>query len=188
MERNSWDATEIGAFGWLGSSASRPLPYFAMIYSTTAPGSASTRPPSGMTGANHWTCPSQDLSALIFPFDVVSERRKLPVPKFFKKCHLPCIAGRARVHALLKESTLHWAAGQSERGLEVFACGLRPPASKLKLTKRRGVEGMGGETIAVANGTDFRKPLLRAIPLGYGDGSVQLDDRGGIDRHQFVVE
>ena len=49
------------------------------------------------------------------------------------------------MRALLKESTLHRAAGQSERGLEVFPRDLRPAAGKLKLTKRRGVEGIGGE-------------------------------------------
>ena len=67
--------------------------------------------------------------------------------------------------ALLKESTLHRAAGQSERGLEAFPRGLGPPAGKLKFTKRHGVAGIGGETIAALNGTDFSKPLLRAISL-----------------------
>jgi hypothetical protein len=54
------------------------------------------------------------------------------------RCWPHFIAGRARVHALLKESTLHRAAGQSERDLEVFPRELRPPAAKLKLTKRCG--------------------------------------------------
>ena len=69
------------------------------------------------------------------------------------------------MRALLKESTLHRAAGQSERGLEVFRRDLRPAAGKLKLTKRRGVEGIGGDTTG-SEWDRFRKPPLRAISQG----------------------
>jgi hypothetical protein len=125
---------------------------------------------------------------LDLPFDVIFDRRKLPIPKFLHN-RPPAAHGRTRTRARVAQGIdAHRVAGQSERGLEVFPRGLRPPAGKLKLTKRRRVEGIGGETVAVANGADFCKPALRAIPLGYGDGSVQLNDRGGIDRDQFVVE
>ena len=81
-------------------------------------------------------------------FDALLERSKLPVPKFFIVSHQPRMAARA--HALLKESALYRATGQSERDLEMGLSDLRPPAAKFKFTKRSRVERVGGETVASA--------------------------------------
>src|SRR6266487_6171855 len=67
------------------------------------------------------------------------ERSKLPVPEPFVIC-LRRIASFARAHTLSEEPPLHRVARESERFLEVLAGGLVPPAAKLKLTERGGIE------------------------------------------------
>lgn len=78
------------------------------------------------------------------------ESTERPVPKLFAVASLR-IASFARADAPIEEPALHWVTRQSERCSEVLARGLVPPASKLELAKRRGVEGICGEAIAVAN-------------------------------------
>jgi len=71
---------------------------------------------------------------------------------------------------------------------EVLARGLVPPAAQLKLAKRRRVEGIRGEAIAVGNGADLFEPTLGPLILRDRDGTVQRDNRRGTYRHQRVVQ
>src|SRR5258708_15772719 len=61
----------------------------------------------------------------------------------------------AGVHALLEESPLHGVAGERERRSKVPACDPVPPATKLELPERRGVERVGGKAIAVFDRAEF---------------------------------
>jgi hypothetical protein len=63
-----------------------------------------------------------------------------------------------------------------------------PPAAKFKLAKRRGVERICGEAIAVGNRADLFEPTLGTLVLRDRDGAVEGDNRGRTYRHQRVVE
>jgi len=94
----------------------------------------------------------------------------------------------ARANAPIEEAALHRVARECDGCSEVLARGLVPPAAQLKLAKRRRVEGIRGEAIAVGNGADLFEPTLGPLILRDRDGTVQRDNRRGTYRHQRVVQ
>jgi hypothetical protein len=97
-------------------------------------------------------------------------------------CLLP-IATFARVDPSIKKSALHRAACRSKGCTEVPARDLLTTATKLKLARRRKVEWVRGEAVAVPYRADLFESTFRAVGLCNGDGAVERDDRGGTYRH-----
>ena len=70
----------------------------------------------------------------------------------------------------------------------MLARDLVPPAAKFELAKRRMVERIGGEPIAVGDSANLFEPAFGAFVLRDGDGAVEGNDRGRTYRHQRVVK
>src|SRR5271168_625097 len=107
-------------------------------------------------------------------------------PKFFVVCPLR-VASFARAEAAIEEPALHRVARQCERCSEVLARRLVPPAAKLELADRRGIERICGKAIAVGDRADLFEPTLGTLGLCDRNGPVEGHYRGRTYRHQRAV-
>src|SRR5271165_6108787 len=98
-------------------------------------------------------------------------------------------AGRfARGDALLEEASLHRAASERQRGLEVGARRPLLSPAELEITERCEVERIGAQAIAPGNRPNLFEPALGTRELPDGDRSVERDNGRWPDRHQRIVE
>src|SRR6185436_8167410 len=81
----------------------------------------------------------------------------------------------------------HRIARERQGLLKVLAGSVVPPTAKLEFAKRRWVERIGREQVALFDRADFCQPTLRTLVLGDRNCAVERDYRRRTYRHQCVV-